>query len=198
MPLDLRRTAYLSGHPHVDECPPDQGIEIAFAGRSNVGKSSLINALCERRGLARSSTTPGRTRLLHFFAVDETRRLVDLPGYGFARASKAEREQWQRMAESYLNRRQCLKLLILLMDIRHPLRESDQQMLDWCAHANLPVHIVLNKADKLSRSKALQTGKTLRGALGFEDSQVSVVSARTGSGMEDLRVALEFYLDAHK
>ena len=196
--LDLRQTVYLSGHPQVESCPPDRGVEVAFAGRSNVGKSSLINALCERRSLARTSAAPGRTRLLHFFAVDDTCRLVDLPGYGFARASKAERAGWQRMVEGYLRGRRSLARLMLLMDIRHPLRDSDQQLLEWCNSTNLPVHVLLNKADKLSRSKAQRVLADLRGALqGEGEPPISLVSARTGLGLEAVRDALRTYLEGN-
>lgn len=170
-------------------------MEVAFAGRSNVGKSSLINALCERRSLARTSAAPGRTRLLHFFAVDDACRLVDLPGYGFARASKAERASWQRMVEGYLRDRQSLVRLMLLMDVRHPLRDSDQQLLEWCVSMNLPVHILLNKADKLSNSRARRTLADLRGMLQeASETPISLVSARTGLGLEAVRDALRMYL----
>ena len=193
--LDLRRTVYLSGHPRVESCPPDRGVEVAFAGRSNVGKSSLINALCERRSLARTGAAPGRTRLLHFFAVDDACRLVDLPGYGFARASKAERAGWQRMVEGYLRSRRSLTRLMLLMDVRHPLRDSDQQLLEWCNSTNLPVHVLLNKADKLSRSKAQRVLTDLRGMLqGEGEPPINLVSARTGQGLEAARDALRTYL----
>ena len=195
MTLDLRQAVYLSGHPCVKDCPPDQGIEIAFAGRSNVGKSSLINALCQRRALARISAAPGRTRLLHFFALDDERRFVDLPGYGFARAPKTERAAWQRMVEGYLQERRSLVRLVLLMDVRHPLRDSDQQLLEWCAAARLPVHVLLNKADKLSRSKAKRALLDLRQSLEREiETPIQLVSARTGLGLEEAREALRAYL----
>ena len=195
MTLDLRQAEYLSGHPDVSSCPPDAGIEIAFAGRSNVGKSSLINALCERRALARTSAAPGRTRLLHFFALDDERRLVDLPGYGFAKAPKSERTAWGGMVEGYLNDRRSLVRLILLMDARHPLRDSDWQMLEWCDAAQLPVHVLLNKADKLSRSKANQALRDVQKALtGRLEVSVQLVSARTGAGLEEVRAALLDYL----
>ncbi len=194
--LDLRQATYLSGHPRVESCPPDQGVEVAFAGRSNVGKSSLINALCERRSLARTSAAPGRTRLLHFFAVDDVRRLVDLPGYGFARASKAERAGWQRMVEGYLRNRNSLVRLMLLMDVRHPLRDSDGQLLEWCSAVDLPVHVLLNKADKLSRSKAQRTLIDLQQTLqDGNDTPISLVSARTGLGLEAVRETLCTYLN---
>lgn len=193
--LDLRQAVYLSGHPRVERCPPDRGVEVAFAGRSNVGKSSLINALCERRSLARTSAAPGRTRLLHFFAVDDACRLVDLPGYGFARASRAERASWQSMVEGYLRKRESLVRLMLLMDVRHPLRHSDQQLLAWCRSANLPVHVLLNKADKLSRSRAHRVLAELQEALeGEGEVPVGLVSARTGFGLEAAREALRSYL----
>jgi len=187
MSLDLRRIEYLSGHPRLEDCPPDQGVEVAFAGRSNVGKSSLINALCERRGIARTSSEPGRTRLLHFFRIDDERRLVDLPGYGFARVSRNERAGWQKMVEDYLTRRQSLIRLMLIMDVRHPLRDSDRLLLQWCAAQKLPVDLLLNKADKLSHSQALQTQRAVQKEC---ETQTNLVSARTKMGLEHVRQRL--------
>ena len=195
MTLDLRQAVYLSGHPRVKDCPPDQGVELAFAGRSNVGKSSLINALCQRRSLARTGGAPGQTRLLHFFSLDDERRLVDLPGYGFARASKTERAAWRRMVEEYLRERRSLVRLMLLMDVRHPLRDSDRLLLEWCTATHLPVHVLLNKADKLSRSKAkralVELQESFEGATG---TPIQLVSARTGQGIQEARETLLAYL----
>ncbi len=193
--LDLRQTVYLSGHPRVEDCPPDRGVEVAFAGRSNAGKSSLINALCERRALARTGAAPGRTRLLHFFAVDDARRLVDLPGYGFARASKAERANWRRMVEGYLRGRRGLVRLMLVMDVRHPLRDGDRRLLEWCGAAGLPAHVLLSKADKLSRSRGLRALADARRELeGGDDLPIGLASARTGAGLDAARAALRSYL----
>ena len=192
-PPDLRRAAYLSGHARLRDCPPDQGRELAFAGRSNVGKSSLINALCGRRALARVGAAPGRTRLLHFFDLGGGRRLVDLPGYGYARAPRAEREAWRRLVESYLQRRASLARLVLIMDIRHPPRDADRQLLDWCAAAGLPLHLLLNKADKLPPGRRRAALDAARRELGAE-RPLQAVSARTGLGMEEARAALAAYL----
>src|SRR5690606_39772175 len=139
--------------PSIRECPPETGYEVAFAGRSNAGKSSAINALTNQK-LARTSKTPGRTQLINFFNLSDTQRLVDLPGYGYAKVSRDMKEQWQRHLSEYLRERQCLQGLILLMDIRHPLQEFDTTMINWAAEADMAVHILLTKADKLSRGPA--------------------------------------------
>ena len=136
------------------QCPNDDGCEIAFAGRSNAGKSSAINTLTRNKGLARTSKTPGRTQLINFFQLDEGKRLVDLPGYGYAKVPIAMKRKWDKHLAEYLQLRQSLAGLILLMDIRHPLQEFDLQMLNWAAQAGLPVHILLTKSDKLKRGPA--------------------------------------------
>ncbi|MCE3251439.1 MAG: YihA family ribosome biosis GTP-binding protein, partial [Cellvibrio sp.] len=139
--------------PSIRECPPETGYEVAFAGRSNAGKSSAINALTNQK-LARTSKTPGRTQLINFFNLSDNQRLVDLPGYGYAKVSRDQKEKWQRDLSEYLQKRQCLQGLILLMDIRHPLQEFDTTMLNWAIKGNMPIHILLTKADKLSRMQA--------------------------------------------
>ncbi len=149
-----RRTVFLTSAAKLAQAPPDEGYEIAFAGRSNAGKSSALNILCDQRSLARTSKTPGRTQLLNFFAVDDERRLVDLPGYGYAKVSEGVKREWQGLLANYLEQRECLRGLLLLMDIRHPMKDYDQQMLHWAAQIGLPVHILLTKADKLKRGPA--------------------------------------------
>ena len=149
-----QRAHFLISAAQLSQAPDDHGIEVAFAGRSNAGKSSAINTLCHQRSLARTSKTPGRTQLLNFFTLDEERRLVDLPGYGFARVRQSIKAQWQGALSDYLEQRRSLRGLILLMDIRHPMREFDCQMLEWNAHHGLQTHILLTKADKLKRGAA--------------------------------------------
>lgn len=136
--------------------PPDTGIEVAFGGRSNAGKSSALNTITNQQSLARTSKTPGRTQQILYFQLDEKRHLVDLPGYGFAKVPLSRKEHWQRFMEEYFTRRKALRGLILLIDVRHPLKDFDLQMLEWCDMNNLAVHVLLTKADKLSRGAAKQ------------------------------------------
>ena len=138
---------------------------MAFAGRSNAGKSSAINALCHQRGLARTSKTPGRTQQLIFFRLDDERRLVDLPGYGFAKVSLSIKQRWQQLMERYLERRSSLKGLVVVMDIRHPLTDIDQQMIDWGIAAELPLLLLLTKADKLKRGAVASSLAQVRKAM---------------------------------
>jgi len=151
---DYRQARFLQSAARLAQCPADSGWEVAFAGRSNAGKSSAINSLTQQSGLARTSRTPGRTQLLNFFALSDTQRLVDLPGYGFAKVPKAVKDAWTRELERYLSERQSLRGLVLLMDCRHPLQPWDQQMLNWAEAAVMPVHILLTKSDKLKRGPA--------------------------------------------
>lgn len=152
----MSRARFTIAAAQAAQWPSAPGAEVAFAGRSNVGKSSAINAITQRRGLARTSKTPGRTRQIVFFELGEGRRLVDLPGYGFARVPEKLRQSWGVLIERYLTERQALKGLILLMDARHPLTELDRHMLAWCEPGGLPVHILLTKTDKLNRGRARQ------------------------------------------
>ena len=149
-----RNVSYLTSAAKLAQSPPDSGFEVAFAGRSNAGKSSAINTLCDQKSLARTSKTPGRTQLLNFFALDEDRRIVDLPGYGFAKVPQNLKRQWQGTLADYLEHRQCLQGIFLMMDCRHPLKDNDRQMLEWAAHIGLPVHVLLTKADKLKKNPA--------------------------------------------
>jgi len=148
-----RQASFITSAAKLNQSPPDEGFEIAFAGRSNAGKSSSINALCDQKALARTSRTPGRTQLLNFFHIDEQRRLVDLPGYGYAAVSENIKQTWQGALADYLEQRKCLKGLILVMDSRHPLKDYDIQMLEWANHIGIPVHVLLTKVDKLNRKQ---------------------------------------------
>lgn len=167
---------------------PDSVAEVAFAGRSNAGKSSVLNALAGSKKLARTSKTPGRTRLLNYFHVAAGRHLVDLPGYGYARASKAEREGWQKFIDPYLAGREALAGLVLVMDIRHPFQPFDEQILTWAQAARMPVHVLLNKADKLSRGAAAGVAQKARHHALTEPGRVEIqpFSALKRSGLEQL------------
>lgn len=146
-----RQTEFLTSAAKLNQSPPDEGYEVAFAGRSNAGKSSAINTLCDQKALARTSRTPGRTQLLNFFSIDEQRRLVDLPGYGYAKVAENMKREWQGALADYLQERNCLCGLILVMDARHPLKDYDVQMLEWANSIPLPVHVLLTKVDKINR-----------------------------------------------
>jgi GTP-binding protein len=163
------------------QVPPDQGFEVAFTGRSNAGKSSAINALCDQKSLTRTSKTPGRTQLLNFFQLDAERRLVDLPGYGYASAPEAKQKQWQDSMTDYLTYRECLQGLILLMDIRHPLTDYDLNLIRWSEPRALPIHILLTKADKLKRGPALAQLNKVHQHLG---QLPIVVTAQTFSALK--------------
>ncbi|WP_027328140.1 ribosome biogenesis GTP-binding protein YihA/YsxC [Marinimicrobium agarilyticum] len=155
--INFHGATFEQSAPSIRECPPESGAEVAFAGRSNAGKSSAINALTQNSKLARTSKTPGRTQLINFFRVGEEQKLVDLPGYGYAKVARSMKEQWQANLSEYLQKRECLRGLILLMDIRHPMQEFDTMMINWAVEIDMPVHILLTKADKLKRGPAQNT-----------------------------------------
>ena len=176
--------------------PPDDGQEVAFAGRSNAGKSSALNVLTGQRQLARVSKTPGRTQLLNFFQVEPERYLVDLPGYGYAQVPDAIRRHWRLLLERYLRERLALRGLMLLMDIRHPLTPLDRQLLDGCAHRPLPIHVLLTKADKLSRGAAQAALQQVQRMLktDYPGASVQLFSAPTGLGIDEAQARLDEWL----
>ncbi len=191
----FRQARFLISAASSKQFPGGEALEVAFAGRSNAGKSSAINRLCDNRSLARTSKTPGRTRLVNYFSLDDHRRLVDLPGYGYAKVPTDVRKSWERLMEQYLTQ-PTLTGLVVIMDIRHPLKDFDRQMLEWSRHFELPVHVLLTKADKLkkgARSKTLlQVDKQLRQE-GF-DASVQAFSALNGEGLDTLADKLKDWL----
>ena len=156
MPLFQNAKFFISAH-NLSDLPPANGIEIAFAGRSNAGKSSALNTLANHNRLAFVSKQPGRTQLINFFTLGDDKHLVDLPGYGYAKVPESMRNHWQMVLSRYLTERNSLKGLVLVMDSRHPLQPLDRQMLDWFCHTGKPVHVLLTKSDKLSRGEASLT-----------------------------------------
>lgn len=193
---NYRAAEFMISAAKLAQCPPDQGWEVAFAGRSNAGKSSAINSLTGNRKLAKTSKTPGRTQLINFFQLSNNQRLVDLPGYGFAKVPQAVKKEWTRQLENYLQHRQSLRGLVLMMDVRHPLQPFDRQMLDWALQAAMPVHILLTKADKLKKGPAKSTLLKVRSQLSTHADMVSaqLFSALKHSGHEQLIEVLDAWL----
>jgi GTP-binding protein len=190
----LHTAKFLKSAGSLRDMPADDGREVAFAGRSNAGKSSALNALAAHKGLARVSKTPGRTQLLNVFTVDEDRRLVDLPGYGYAKVPVGVRDQWRGMVDGYLRHREALKGLVLIMDCRHPLKEYDCQMLDYAAAIAKPCHVLLTKADKHSRNEASKTLLLVRKELAAGAS-VQLFSATAKTGLDEARAVISQWLD---
>ena len=187
---------FIISAPDLRRCPPAAGSEVAFAGRSNSGKSSVLNRITGNRRTAKVSKTPGRTQLLNFFDVPSGGRLVDLPGYGYAKAGKAQQQSWQAAVNEYLSRRDALCGLILVMDIRHPNQNYDQELLNWSAESELPVHALLNKADKLSFSKQKQAlEQFMRQYKQHPTLTAQCFSASKGTGTDELVELVEGWLE---
>lgn len=188
----FRNAEYLISAHRLDQLPPDSGAEAAFAGRSNAGKSSALNTICDQHRLARTSKTPGRTQQLVVFPFAEDRRLIDLPGYGYAKVPGSMREHWRGLIDSYLRTRKSLRGIVLIMDVRHPLREFDLQLLEYAALTGRPCHCLLTKADKLSRNEGAKTlaavRKTLAGNPG--EASVQLFSSLQKSGVDEARSLL--------
>lgn len=194
----LAQTQFLTSAPTLKHCPPDHGFEVAFAGRSNAGKSSAINTLTRQKQLARASKTPGRTQMINFFQLGtDQRRLVDLPGYGYAAVPLAMKQDWQKHLSHYLRERSSLRGLILLMDVRHPLTDFDINMLDWAEARGLAIHILLTKADKLNRGPAATALQGVRKALKDADcgATVQLFSSLNKQGLDEVAEVLGRWLD---
>jgi GTP-binding protein len=183
---------YLTSANEIKGLPKDLGNEVAFIGRSNAGKSSALNTITGIKGLARTSSTPGRTQMMHFFDLGNDCRLVDLPGYGYAKVPKPMKEKWQKVTNRYLEIRKCLRGLILVMDIRHPLKEQDWNILTWTAEWNLPCHVLLTKADKLKPNKAKQAqSQVLKQLELYELVTVEIFSSQNKLGLGEARAVLD-------
>jgi len=192
-----QRAHFLSAASRLDHAPDDLGREVAFAGRSNAGKSSAINAICHQKALARTSKTPGRTQQLIFFELDEQRRLVDLPGYGYAKVPESVKLEWQQHLAHYLEARQSLAGLVIVMDIRHPLTDFDRQMLGWGLTGKMSLLLLLTKADKLKRGAAAAARQAVERAVATNADRVSVqlFSAVERQGVEEVQTLLDRWLD---
>lgn len=191
--FNYHKTHFVTSAPDITHLPADEGIEVAFAGRSNAGKSSALNTLTNQKSLARTSKTPGRTQLINLFRVEDNLHLVDLPGYGYAEVPEEMKRKWQRALGEYLQKRNCIKGLVVLMDIRHPLKELDQQMVQWAVDVELPVLILLTKADKLaSGARKAQLNMVREAILPFQgDIQVEIFSSLKKIGIDKLRLKLD-------
>lgn len=183
-----RQARFLTSAASIKQLPVETSLEVAFAGRSNAGKSTAINVLCDNKSLAKTSRTPGRTRLINLFTLDDQRRLVDLPGYGYAKVPQSMKQDWGELMEQYLLHINRLKGVVIIMDIRHPLKDFDTHMIAWCNHYGLPVHILLTKADKLKKGpqKAALLSTTKQLAKLQLIATVQTFSALNKSGLGEL------------
>ena len=192
-----QQASFFQSSSQMSNLPTEKHYEIAFAGRSNAGKSSTLNTVCQQRSLARTSKTPGRTQLINFFALPQECYLVDLPGYGYAKVPDKVKLKWQRFIEMYLAQRKVLKGVVLVMDIRHPLKEFDRLMLEWAVSSDLPVHVLLNKSDKVKRGVASSTLLQVKKQLQHLDLSLSVqtFSALKRDGVSELWKILDGWLE---
>jgi len=192
----FKSAEFLTSANALHQLPPDDGAEVAFAGRSNAGKSSALNVITEQRNLARTSKTPGRTQLINFFSLDPEHRLVDLPGYGYAKVPEKIKRHWQQVLSDYLQSRRCLRGLVLMMDIRHPFKDFDLQMLDWCQHQQMPAHILLTKADKLKNGPAGSTLQKVKKELAanYPLASAQLFSSLNRRGVDEARNKLAEWL----
>jgi len=184
-----RQAHYVISAHDLKQLPQDTGLEVAFAGRSNAGKSSAINTLTDQKSLARTSKTPGRTQQIVIFDIDEQRRIADLPGYGYAKVPERLKAHWRHVMQIYFNQRTSLRGVVLVMDIRHPLRPFDEQMLSWCESSGVSCHVLLTKADKLKRGPAQATLLKVRKSLP-RGATAQVFSAKSRAGLADLILQL--------
>lgn len=187
--MAFQKARFVTGAPKLDDCPPETLPEFCFAGRSNVGKSSIINKITNRKRLARTSNTPGKTQQMNYYEIDESIYFVDLPGFGFAKAPKKERERWGRDIQHYLLKRETLELILHLVDSRHPPSKLDEEFFYWMGSNNKPFAILLTKSDKLSNNKLSSSVAGVEKILKEMNIEVPVIacSAQTGRGIEEIQ-----------
>ncbi len=192
-----RQASFIKSAAKINQLPPDEGIEVAFVGRSNAGKSSALNCLTEQKNLAKTSKTPGCTQLINLFELDPHRRLIDLPGYGFAKVSQKIKAGWQDTMSLYLESRLCLRGIILLSDCRHPLKPLDEKMLHVAIDRGIAVHVVLTKTDKISKSQVLTTLSGVKKRLNLPSTLISVqgFSANHKMGLTELIATLNQWFE---
>jgi GTP-binding protein len=191
--MNFHNVSFLQSVYSIKQLPEPVYPEIAFAGRSNVGKSSLINALINRRNLVKTSSRPGKTQSLNFFVVDDLLYLVDLPGYGYAKVSMGMRSSWEKLITNYLLARQNLACVVVIIDIRHELKEYDRNLVGWLRNQDIPFLAVYTKSDKLSGNKLSKNAASLDAALTLNPENRILFSAKTGRGLEELKSVLESY-----
>ncbi len=191
------KSKFLKTVVELGQLPADCEAEIGFIGRSNAGKSSSMNAITNIKGLARTSKTPGRTQALNFFEVDKQHRLVDLPGYGYAKVPLSMKQRWEALVNTYLQQRECLRGLVLVMDIRHPLKELDEKLIEWAVHCELPTHILLTKCDKLKSGQARKVLREVEAAVDIYHDMISVqlFSANDKTGVPEARQLLNEWFE---
>ncbi|PID72824.1 MAG: GTP-binding protein [Desulfobulbus propionicus] len=191
MQIDFRKASFLLSVFRLKQLPEDGLPEIAFAGRSNVGKSSLINRLVGRTNYVKTSSKPGKTQSLNFFTIEDRLYLVDLPGYGFAKVSKQVRNKWLTLINSYLESREQLAVVVVIIDLRHELKSLDRNLVDWLRFHGIPYQFVYTKADKLGKNKQMQHAAALDAGLSIPPDQRIIFSSKTGQGLQSLRSKLE-------
>ncbi|HLD16253.1 MAG TPA: ribosome biogenesis GTP-binding protein YihA/YsxC [Coxiellaceae bacterium] len=194
--IDYQKAEYVLSAVALEQLPPDIGAEVAFIGYSNAGKSSALNTLTGNKGLARVSNTPGRTQAINIFSLGSKYRLVDLPGYGYAKVPRPVRERWHANIEEYLQKRGSLRGLVLVMDIRHPLKELDYQLIEWTIECHIPLHILLTKADKLSRMQALKTLREIQAHVEKMGGEITLqlFSSLERVGVDEFQAQLKHWL----
>lgn len=195
--MAFKEATFITGAPSLNECPPADIPEFCFAGRSNVGKSSLINKITNKRRLARTSNTPGKTQQMNYYKIDNSIYLVDLPGFGFAKVPKKERERWGKDIQTYLLKRNTLRLILHLVDARHNPTRLDEDFFFWMASNNMPFSVIMTKADKLSNNKLASSKKTVRNVLKEMNIEVPIIScsAETGKGIDELRSLITEFIN---